>query len=459
MTFIKILYEGVKSKSLPISLSKKLFRGSKISNDEIDKIKKFLKEKSPELPGAIAFSKSFLSFSEDKNVAINFIQDINKNPNLSKVLFTIEKNNNLDYSLCTHSDIEKVSFYKGEKEVLFFPFSSFEIKDIKETVLNDEKIYEITLLYLGKYIKETDILKENVPENSEFKKQLIEIGLIPEEKMKKSKEIIEKYQEYKEEIDKIKDINNEIEITYDVKGQIEIRIFGNSFVDNNKDICKIVYNDKEYNLVEFFKIKEYTNEKITQLVIKLRYIKNITDYSCMFKYCKSLLSIKDLYKLDLENASSINSMFYECSSLTSLSDISFWNMSNIQDMSYLFHKCFSLSSLPDISKWDTKNVTNMGNIFSRCKSLTSLPDISNWNMDNVTNMDSMFSWCESLSNLSDISKWNTNNVTNMDNLFNGCKLLSSLPDISIWNVDKVNSMKDMFKNCHKDLKIPQKFIK
>ena len=58
---------------------------------------------------------------------------------LSKVLYILEKDDNIDYILSTHSDIEKISFYPNEKEVLFYPFSSFEIKDIKEKIIKGEK--------------------------------------------------------------------------------------------------------------------------------------------------------------------------------------------------------------------------------------------------------------------------------------------------------------------------------
>lgn len=61
--------------------------------------------------------------------------------------------------------------------MLFFLFSSFEIKDINEINHNNEKIYEIKLFYLGKYIKE---FKEDLNEkgnkiipNTEFKKKLL----------------------------------------------------------------------------------------------------------------------------------------------------------------------------------------------------------------------------------------------------------------------------------------------
>ena len=53
--------------------------------------------------------------------------------------------------------MEAVSIFPNEGEVLFFPFSSFEIKDIKEMKINNEK---------------------NMKLDSEFKKQLFEYGLI-----------------------------------------------------------------------------------------------------------------------------------------------------------------------------------------------------------------------------------------------------------------------------------------
>ena len=70
-----------------------------------------------------------------------------------KVLYIINIDKDLDYDLSTHSDIQNISFHFYEKEVLFFPFSSFEIKNIKEKNFKSENIYEIELLYLGKYLK------------------------------------------------------------------------------------------------------------------------------------------------------------------------------------------------------------------------------------------------------------------------------------------------------------------
>ena len=118
----------------------------------------------------------FLSFTKERDVALEFIHP-NYYKNLTNVLFVLEKDNDVGYNLSTHCDLENLSYFPGEKEVLFFPFSSFEIKDIKEIELKGEKGYEIKLLYLGKYLKDIEndqniIMDENHIPESKFKKQL-----------------------------------------------------------------------------------------------------------------------------------------------------------------------------------------------------------------------------------------------------------------------------------------------
>ena len=202
---------------------------------------------------------------------------------------------------------------------------------------------------------------------------------------------------------KINDKNDEIEIIYKPKDEGKIKIFGNSFVKNNKGKCKIIYNNKEYELTEYF--NDIDNNIKNEIKIKLKGINNITN------------------------------------------------------MSYMFSNCVSLSSLPDISKWNTSKVTNMNHMFFSCKSLSLLPDISKWNTSKVTNMSYMFSNCVSLSLLPDISKWNTSNVTDISGMFGYCSSLSSLPDISKWNTSNVTKMSKMFRDCKESLNIPSKFKK
>ena len=196
-----------------------------------------------------------------------------------------------------------------------------------------------------------------------------------------------------------------ITINYNIKeNDIKVRIFGENFVKNNKNICQIIYEDECCELTQFLNIKNLENNKI--LEIKLIGINNFVDASYMF---------------------------YDCESLKSLPDIPNWNTKNVTDMSHMFWGCKSLISLPDISNWNTKNVTNMSRMFFGCLSLISLPDISKWNTNNVTNMSFMFACCKSLISLPDISKWNTIDTMYMNdmNMFFLCQSLKMVGNKNI----------------------------
>ena len=149
-----------------------MYRGTQLSNDEINLIQNSLKNKVIDLPNIIAFSKTFLSFSKDPDVAKKFLRKNNRN-NDPKVFFELEKDDNIDYSLSTHSDIENISFLPQEREVLFFPFSSFEIKSIESIIIDFYNVYKINLKYLGEYVvKEFEEDEKEIP-NSLFAKTIL----------------------------------------------------------------------------------------------------------------------------------------------------------------------------------------------------------------------------------------------------------------------------------------------
>ena len=186
MPYIKTLYEGIKEKALPLSSDNMLYRGTSILKVEIEKLKGYLQNKIKGLPSSIVFCRSFLSFSKDKKVAVKFFNNFSNNKDLCRVLFTLEKDDNIGFDLSTHCDIEKLSVLRKEKEVLFLPFSSFEVKEMKEININNENTYEIKLLYLGRYLKKIEAnknlyLSENKLPDSEFKKELSEFGMIPKD--------------------------------------------------------------------------------------------------------------------------------------------------------------------------------------------------------------------------------------------------------------------------------------
>ena len=249
LPFIKTLYEGVNLGALPLAQNNKLYRGAKISKDEINKIQNYKKKKIKNLPYAIVFSRSFLSFTKDKNIADYFLSFVNNDINLFKVLYIIEKDDKLVYSLSTHGDIEKIAFITKEKEVLFFPFSSFEVKDIKEINIGKEKGYEIDLLYLGNYLKEIEndkniTFNETKIPDCEFKKQLTKSGLIKKEKIEKinTKKLCGEYKKFEKEIkkniikkEKIKNSNEKFEVNKQFDTKVEEKKIENEKFDENKN--------------------------------------------------------------------------------------------------------------------------------------------------------------------------------------------------------------------------------
>ena len=374
LLFIKILYEGVKLKSLPLSKDNILYRGAKISNNEIEKIKEYISRKIDGLPGAIVFSKSFLSFTKEKKVADYFLGFENKDKTLSKVLFILEKDDSIGYNLSTHGDIEKISFIPDEKEVLFFPFSSFEIKDIKEIYIGIEKGYLINLLYLGKYLKDIEndrnlVINENIIPDSEFKKQLSEFGLIKEENIENinTKKLYNSYIKYEKSIYGNNYINGEINISSkDINKEIQII---NSF-ENSKRMDK--YEDKEDDW-------KYKNEKEIKENIIIRIEGKYIEFSYVHKFKKAgKYKIEYLFKRKLKN---ISYMFHHCSNLTFL-DLSNFKNQYVINMSDLFCRCDNLKEI-NLSNINTQNITNMSWIFSGCGSLLHL-DLSSFDTQNVT---------------------------------------------------------------------------
>ena len=141
-TFIKMLYKGVEINSLNSYHGKYLYRGAVINKKEIKKINEYIKV--GKLSHVVVFSKAFLSFSEDKIKALNFCGTSDNTK--YGCLYILENNKfNLHES---NANIQNISVFSDEKEILFFPGSSFIIKKIKK--LNDKKI-EITLNYNGKF--------------------------------------------------------------------------------------------------------------------------------------------------------------------------------------------------------------------------------------------------------------------------------------------------------------------
>ena len=105
--------------------------------------------------------------------------------------------------------------------------------------------------------------------------------------------------------------SSEINIIYNIdEDENIIQIFGSEFVKNNKKICKMIINNKEYEIIEYYNIKS-TNNNI--LKIKLEGINNVTNMSFIFSGCTSLLSLPDISKWNTTNIINMSYMFFGCS--------------------------------------------------------------------------------------------------------------------------------------------------
>ena len=439
LRFIKILYEGVKFKSLPLSKEKILYRGAKISNDEIIKIKENMNKKIEGLPSSIVFSKSFLSFSKDESRAKYFFKKGNINNDISRVLFVLEKNVEIDYNLSTHGDISKLSVYPNENEVLFFPFSTFEIKSIKEIYIGNEKGYEIKLLYLDKYLddieQDKNIIKNvNKLPDSKFKEQLSKTGLIKKEKIEKldTQTVYNSYKNYEKEVNSNK--NNKI------IGEISISVFD---IKERTQIINSFENVKELNN---YKNKEndwkYENKKEIEDNIQIRINDEIKNFRYYYRFKKQgTYKIEYIFKNPLTKT---NHMFFGCKNIIKL-DFSNFDTSQVTNMSNMFYNCNSLKKI-NLANFNTENVDNMSSMFSFCNSLLNL-NLSFFNTQNVTDMSYMFIDCNLLLNL-DLSNFNTENVVNMSYMFSGNRKLTDL-NLSNFNTQNTNSITDdMFYDCN-----------
>ena len=148
-----MLYTGVDINSFKSFSGKYLYRGSVINKNEMDKIKQY--ENEGKLSNIVVFSKAFLSFSEDKDQALHFCG--NSNDSKIGILYILENNNNNNLHE-SNANIQKFSIFQDEKEILFFPGSSFIIKSIKD--MNNNKI-EITLNYNGKFKEKYSLIYED----------------------------------------------------------------------------------------------------------------------------------------------------------------------------------------------------------------------------------------------------------------------------------------------------------
>ena len=265
-TFIKMLYKGVEINSLNSYHGKYLYRGAVINKKEIKKINEYIKV--GKLSHVVVFSKAFLSFSEDKIKALNFCGTSDNTK--YGCLYILENN---EYNLHeSNANIQNISFFPDEKEILFFPGSSFIIKKIKK--LNDTKI-EITLNYNGK-----------------FK---------------------EKYWNYNNQT--INNIVNKNYLTKIIAGKNLVFLKGGKYllndkIDNTTFKGKNLETDEDVCIKQIDKIfiskNEFNQNFIVPLTYLNLYVKNSVKFTEYFELQNQYYIVQNIYDDNLENFVKIN---------------------------------------------------------------------------------------------------------------------------------------------------------
>lgn len=106
-------------------------------------------------------------------------------------------------------------------------------------------------------------------------------------------------------------LNHSISLIYEINENNEkerkVKIFGKDFVNNNKNICNILFENKEFELNEYFSLEKV---KKNSLELNLKGIEKITDMSNIFNSCNSLSSLSDLSEWDTKNISNMSYLFY-----------------------------------------------------------------------------------------------------------------------------------------------------
>ena len=264
-TYINMLYTGVKINSLNSSSGHLLYRGSLINKIEIDKIKKY--QNLENFSKVVVFSKAFLSFSEIEKEAEKYC--IGADNSKVECLFILE--NNSIHSHESNANIQNFSSFPSEKEVLFFPGSSFIIKNIEE----DNNKIKIKLNYNGKFKEEYNLI-------------------------------------YQDE-EKLNNLINTNEMTKNIAGKKLCFLKNGKYLKGeiiyNNTFCKI-YKGKDLETDETVSIKQMNKENININKCKeeVKIIKKISEkinYSCKFKdYFETeeyIYTILTYYDDNLEN--------------------------------------------------------------------------------------------------------------------------------------------------------------
>ena len=379
---------------------------------------------------------------------------INKYENYIEITIGLFKNI-LNQINSIHSLLELKNNFKLDNLIKKYPLNSdnLELKDISN-IINDEfeqfenhlkantKTDDPDNSYLNQlYIKnnQESIIFNNVNEstynyakknNNNNNSKIMVQNYVDEGNINKKENLLNLF--YIDDSEQIKLDEKEMNLVYFAKFKDEYNIFGEQFVENNKDNIELIINGEKSKLINNYKLKKGNN--IIKMVIKKN--NKLINLSNMFNWCESLKDIRGLKNLDVKFAKDLSYMFYGCSLLSDIKPLENWNVSNCNDFSGMFCGCSNLTDIKPLQNWNVSNGNYFSYMFSGCSSLSDIKPLQNWNVKNGNDFSFFFSECISLSNINDLQKWNVSNGNNFYHMFSGCSSLSDISTLKSWNVSK-----------------------
>ena len=218
-------------------------------------------------------------------------------------------------------------------------------------------------------------------------------------------------------------------------------IFGETFVQNNKDNIALIINGKPNKLVDKFTLLKGKNN--IKMIIK----NDLTNLEEMFHGCKTLVNINDLKYLDLKNITSIKKLFYGCESLKDIKVLENWDVSKFEDLSGIFYKCKSLSDINALKNWNVSNCKNFFIMFSECEALNDLNALKNWDVSNANDLSRMFYLCKKIREVNALKNWNVSKCKNLDGTFFRCYWLTDISALENWDVSKCENFSGFLGEC------------
>lgn len=359
-------------------------------------------------------------FEETQKIPQDYLHIVNNNKNI----FKCEEHNDLFCAYCKTCKQDLCPYCRSEHKSEYKNHNIFSLSDL----LPDKKDLSFKYQKLIQMIDKTNkIIEEYINKLLKVKISLDTLKNTAQnlfqnyDPKKRSYHILKNINNFKFDFvikdldDIIKDITNncnfkkfndlynkmmytkEINIMYNLNEENiktkKIKIFGEDFVKNNKNKCKIIYKNLEYEITEELLLKnedinninneeneenkEYEDNKEKDekekkkfrgeenlLTIKLRDINNISNFNNMFNNCTQLIDLPDISKMNPINIKSNKNMFDGCSNLNK-PDLSRLKTNNAIDISDLFKFFFSSQSLTEKSKGNESKIENMIDSFSK----------------------------------------------------------------------------------------------